>query len=133
MQKQSLTSLATTNTTAECTPLEHRASDCESECIGEFHLPCEKENGLVSEFFKVLGDSTRFKILMLLRERELCVHTIVKCIGAEQSVVSHHLKTLRNVHLVTTRREGKHIFYRLSDKHIEHILDIALEHIRETK
>ena len=131
MKKQSKTTQGKTIQEVECTHAEQNTSACESEYTDTLDMPCEMEIGFVSEFFKVLGDSTRFKILMLLRKRELCVHTIVKCLGAEQSVVSHHLKTLRNVHLVATRREGKHIYYRLNDKHIEEILDTALIHIRE--
>ena len=109
------------------------ASDCDAHSELEIYLPDNAHLTHVGEFFKVLGDTTRIRILMLLRAQELCVHTIVRHIGAEQSAVSHHLKLLRDAGVVACRREGKHIFYSLADDHIKNILDTTVTHLQHTK
>lgn len=103
------------------------------QSIEEFVLPGMTELSHLANFFKILGDRTRLKILMLLEKEELCVHTIAKLLQAEQSVVSHQLKTLKNARIVSSRRAGKHVFYRLCDDHIASILDTASEHTHELK
>lgn len=65
------------------------------------------------EFFKVLCDPTRLRVLEALREGERCVSEIVQQVGLSQSVVSHHLGILRRSGLVEARREGKRIHYRM--------------------
>ncbi len=102
-----------------------------AQSLAEFVLPCVTELSHLTNFFKILGDGTRLKILLLLEKEELCVHTIAKLLNLEQSAVSHQLKTLRNARIVCSRREGKHIFYRLCDNHIASILDTAFEHTQE--
>ena len=94
-------------------------------------LPVEEETQDLSEFFKVFGDPTRLKILLLLNERELCVHVIAEVIDMHQTAVSHQLKILRQSRLVKYRKEGKHVFYSLNDDHIRKIIEIGLEHIQE--
>ena len=107
------------------------ATCCGDAHLAELVLPSDEDTISLADFFKVLGDGTRLKILMLLEKEELCVHTITKLLGAEQSAISHQLKTLRNARIVCSRREGKHIFYRLCDNHIASILDTAFEHTHE--
>ncbi len=104
---------------------------CDSVSAENLTLPSDGAFLQLAEFFKVFGDRTRLKILMLLGKQELCVHTIAKLLDVEQSVVSHQLKTLRDARIVYSRRVGKHIFYRLCDVHIATILDTAMEHIQE--
>ena len=86
----------------------------------------EKQLSAVSEFFKVLGDETRMKIINALSHGELCVSDI----AAAQSAVSHQLKLLRMANQVKARREGKSIYYSLDDQHVIDILEEALTHIR---
>ena len=90
----------------------------------------EKQLGAVSEFFKVLGDETRMKIINALSHGELCVSDIAAALEMTQSAVSHQLKLLRMAHQVKARREGKSIYYSLDDQHVIDILDEALTHIR---
>ncbi|MBR2611432.1 MAG: winged helix-turn-helix transcriptional regulator [Clostridia bacterium] len=106
---------------------------CRGQSIEEFALPGVTDLSHLANFFKILGDRTRLKILMLLEKEELCVHTIAKLLNSEQSVVSHQLKTLKNARIVSSRRAGKHVFYRLCDDHIASILDTASEHTHELK
>ena len=90
----------------------------------------EKQLSAVSEFFKVLGDETRMKIINALSHGELCVSDIAAALGMTQSAVSHQLKLLRMANQVKARREGKSIYYSLDDQHVIDILEEALTHIR---
>lgn len=85
----------------------------------------------LAEFYKVFGDTTRIKILYILLKSELCVCDISHVLGVSQSAVSHQLRMLKQMKLVKYRREGKSVFYSLSDHHIELILRQGLEHISE--
>ena len=87
-------------------------------------------NGL-AYLFKVFGDYTRVKILYALFESELCVCAIAELVGMSQSAVSHSLKVLKDNNLITNRREGKTIYYRLSDDHVRTIIGMGYEHLME--
>ncbi len=90
----------------------------------------EKQLSAVSEFFKVLGDETRMKIINALAHEELCVTDLAAALEMTQSAVSHQLKLLRLAHQVKARRDGKSIYYSLDDQHVIDILDEALIHVR---
>ena len=83
----------------------------------------------LAELFKVFGDSTRIKILYALFEAELCVCDMAQLLGLTQTAVSHQLRVLKNNKLVKFRREGKNIFYSLSDNHVRSILGQGMEHV----
>ncbi len=68
-----------------------------------------------SKFFKALADETRLRILKLLEVREMCVCEIMVSLGLTQPTASHHLGILENVGLVKDRKEGKWVFYRISN------------------
>jgi ArsR family transcriptional regulator len=63
------------------------------------------------EFCKALADDTRQQILEMLLEREMCVGDIVDGFDMSQPTISHHLNVLRQFGLVTSRKEGKQVFY----------------------
>lgn len=65
---------------------------------------------------RALGDENRLRILMLLRERELCVLEVVGALGISQPLASSHLAVLREAGLATARREGRRIRYSLSEE-----------------
>ena len=83
----------------------------------------------LAEFFKVLGDPTRVRIINALAYQELCVSDLAAALGMTQSAVSHQLKLLRMANQVKTRRDGKSIFYSLDDQHVLDIQEEALTHI----
>ena len=64
--------------------------------------------------FHALSDDTRLKILERLREGEQCVCDLTDDLGAAQSRLSFHLKTLKDADLVTDRREGRWVYYTLN-------------------
>ncbi len=85
----------------------------------------------LAETFKVLSDSTRLKIAIVLLQNEMCVQDIAQLIGTSDSAVSHQLRILRGLRLVKHRREGKTIRYSLDDQHIEQLIHVATEHVSE--
>lgn len=85
----------------------------------------------LSELFKIFSDSTRIKILYSLLISEMCVCDIATLLGMSQSAISHQLRLLKQSGLVKYRREGKTIFYSLSDSHVSTIINQGMEHIQE--
>jgi DNA-binding transcriptional ArsR family regulator len=83
-------------------------------------MPQAIENQLT--LLKCVVDETRFKILLTLKSGERCVCEIFGELGKEQSLISHHLKTLRKSGIVKYRREGKKIMYRLADPSVLDLL-----------
>ena len=94
-------------------------------------MPDEQQLLDLSEFFKVFGDSTRIKILYVLSQSEMCVCDIASLLQMGQSAISHQLRVLKQMRLVKFRRDGKTVFYSLSDDHIQMILAQGMEHICE--
>lgn len=87
----------------------------------------------LAEIFKLFADETRLRIVCCLLTEELCVCDLTELLELNQSTVSHQLQLLRNSKLVKYRREGKQIFYSLQDAHIEKIIKMTIDHIREEK
>lgn len=85
--------------------------------------------GLV-DFFKMLGNPTRISLLFLLMEQEAAVGALAERLGMTQSAVSHQLSLLKSNKLVRRRRDGKMIFYALSDDHVRLVMKKGMEHIR---
>ena len=95
------------------------------------NMPEESELYDLSDFFKVLGDSTRAKIMWALDEHELCVCDLAALLSMTKSAISHQLKVLRENKLVASRREGKTIYYFLADDHVRTIIGQGFEHLTE--
>ena len=85
----------------------------------------------LSDFFKILGDSTRISILFAIDGEQLCVCDIAELLGMTKSAVSHQLKVLRRSNLITYKKSGKNVFYSLADDHVRDIIEKALDHINE--
>ncbi|AGF56632.1 MULTISPECIES: ArsR/SmtB family transcription factor [Clostridium] len=94
-------------------------------------IPEEETLYDLADLFKVLGDSTRIKILCTLFEAEMCVCDIAAVLGMTQSAISHQLRVLKQARLVKYKRSGKVVYYSLDDEHVKHIFDQGLIHISE--
>lgn len=107
--------------------------NCEKHAFSPYEnsLPQVKDILALSNFYKILGDATRIKILWLLLEKRLCVCEISQALNMKQSAISHQLKLLRLANLVKNEREGKVIYYSLSDNHIKEIFEITNIHLKE--
>ena len=81
--------------------------------------------------YRVLGDPNRLKIVMVLRNVEMCVCDLAAFTGLSESAVSHQLRRLKDLALVKSRREGQIIYYALDDEHVTELLDVGLDHVRE--
>ncbi|QDA31378.1 helix-turn-helix transcriptional regulator [Thermococcus indicus] len=88
----------------------------------------------VADFFDALGNPTRLKILLALMEAgELCTCDLSAITRLSVSAISHQLRILKDRKIVTYRKDGKNVFYRLDDEHIRDILRTALAHLSEVK
>ena len=94
-------------------------------------LPDDELIADLSDMFKIFGDQTRVKILMALESGELCVCDIAAVMDMSQSAISHQLRVLKQSNIVKTRREGKVVYYSISDDHVKEIFDIAIVHVQE--
>jgi DNA-binding transcriptional ArsR family regulator len=90
-----------------------------------------EELNRLSRTYKVLGDPNRLKIVLALRNVEMCVCDLAAFTGLTDSAVSHQLRRLKDLALVKSRRDGQIVYYSLDDEHVERLLTIGLEHINE--
>ena len=110
-------------------PHEHNAKDIsesikkELNNIGKFQL--------VADIFKQLGDTTRIRLFWLLCHCEECVINISAMLDMSSPAVSHHLRLLRSSGLVSSRRDGKEVYYRASDTEQSQLLHKMIERIIE--
>src|SRR5258708_15451464 len=87
----------------------------------------------LAETFKVLGDTTRVRILDALARAEVPVCDLAQLLGLSQSAVSHQLRLLRGMRLVKSRRDGQHIYY-VADYHpIFGLFVQRIEHVQERR
>lgn len=96
-------------------------------------MPNEEIFIRLAEFFKILGDKTRTKILFALDQNEMCVCDIANVLGMTKSSISHQLSFLRKSGIVKCRREGKEIYYMLDDNHVKELFEVGMEHIEHKK
>lgn len=94
-------------------------------------LPDERAQEL-SRMFAAFGDATRLKLLHALSGGEMCVGDLSVLLEVSASAVSHQLSGLRALRLVKARRAGKRTLYSLDDDHVLTLLDVGLEHARES-
>lgn len=87
----------------------------------------------MSKFYKAFADSTRIKIINALDCHEMCVCDIAVLLNMTKSAVSHQLKYLKTLNIITSRKEGKIVFYSLADEHVKILFEICHEHIKETE
>lgn len=103
-------------------------SHCDGDTTLEESLPASRVVTATERLLKGFADETRLRILCLLRDREVCVHEIVDALDMSQSAISHQLRVLRDARLVAHRRDGRHVYYRLADDHVQEMLENALSH-----
>ena len=94
-------------------------------------LPPDETFTLVAETFGAIADSNRAKILFAIEDKELCVSDLATIVNITDSAVSQHLRILRNLRLVKSRKEGRMIYYTLDDEHIGQLLHLCLDHIED--
>jgi len=87
----------------------------------------------VSEFFKIVGDATRCKIVSALLVNEMCVGDIANVLSMSKSSISHQLSKMKESGVVKSRKNGKEVYYSLDDEHVAEIFMLTVEHIEHIK
>lgn len=120
--------------------MEEENENCEIKVIHkdivekvEKTMPEEEVVHDLSDFFKILGDTTRMKILSALFQEEMCVCDIAYLLKMTQSAISHQLRVLKQGRFVKYRKERKVVYYSLEDEHIKHIVEQGMTHILEKR
>jgi ArsR family transcriptional regulator, lead/cadmium/zinc/bismuth-responsive transcriptional repressor len=93
-------------------------------------LPIDQAQRM-SEFFAVLADPSRLRLLSALANRELCVCDLAAAVKMGESAVSHQLRVLRSMRLVKYRREGRNVYYGLADDHVVNLYREVAAHLNE--
>ncbi len=96
-------------------------------------MPDEETLRRTAEFYKLLGDPTRCKLICALLQQELCVCDLANVLSMTKSSISHQLSKMRQFGVVKCRRDGKSVYYSLDDDHVEELLRITLQHIAHTQ
>jgi len=115
-----------------------QGEQCDCRCIHQERVAAAKEHALpqrkneqLAALFKVMGDPNRLRILWALDCEEMCVCDLALFVGVSESAVSHQLRQLRQLQLVSNRRQGPVLYYRLNDNHISELVRLGLKHLRE--
>jgi DNA-binding transcriptional ArsR family regulator len=85
----------------------------------------------LAQLFKAVADPNRIKILQALEHEEMCVCDLAAFLQVSESAVSHQLRMLRQLQLVSNRREGAVLYYRLNKEIAIQLLNLGLNHIEE--
>lgn len=86
----------------------------------------------MAEFFALLGDANRLRILSALAAQELCVCDLAAVVKMTESAVSHQLRSLRAMRVVSYRKQGRNVFYCLKDNHVFNLYREVAEHLDES-
>ena len=114
---------------------------CQKRCIHPEHALAVRRNLLavetahsVADLFAVLSDPTRLQVVYALLHAptgELCVCDLAAGLGRDDTTISHQLRVLRSHHIVSMRKAGRIVYYRLVDEHIRQLLAVGLTHANE--
>jgi DNA-binding transcriptional ArsR family regulator len=114
---------------------------CQQRCIHPEHALAVRQHllapeaaRLVADLFAVLSDPTRIQVVFALLNAptgELCVCDLAAGLGRDDTTISHQLRVLRSHHIVSLRKVGRVVYYRLVDEHIRHLLAVGLKHANE--
>lgn len=116
------------------------ADRCATECMHPEHVAPllgrivdANQADALATIFATLADPTRARLLHALAlAEELCVCDLALLVGLSQSAVSHQLRLLRDRRVVSRRKAGRIVYYRLADEHVRHVFADSLRHIDET-
>lgn len=111
---------------------------CNVTCLHEDKVNRVKENMSddqiqdITKVLKAVADQTRVKIISALTiEEELCVCDVANILDCSVATTSHHLRTLKKAGLTSTRKEGKTVFYKLSDHYMANFIIHAISQQKE--
>jgi ArsR family transcriptional regulator len=85
----------------------------------------------VAELFRAFSDTSRVRILSVIIEKEVNITALAEMVGITESAISHHMRGLRQMHIVRARRDGKEVFYSVDDPHIIALFQQGVRHVQE--
>lgn len=85
----------------------------------------------VAELFRAFSDASRVRILSAIVEKEMNISALAELVGVSESAVSHHMRGLRQLHIVRARRDGKEVYYSIVDPHIVALFQQGVRHVQE--
>jgi DNA-binding transcriptional ArsR family regulator len=91
----------------------------------------ERELDHLVLIYKAMADFSRLKIVMALKKGEMCVCDLAAHLGLSESAVSHQIRRLKDLALVRSRRDGQILYYSLDDHHVDELIQVGLDHLRE--
>ncbi len=98
----------------------------------EIPIPLDEHTAAhVAELFRAFSDTSRVRILHAILESEINISALAELVGISESAVSHHMRGLRQMHIVRARRDGKEVFYSVVDPHIVALFQQGIRHIQE--
>ena len=83
----------------------------------------------VAELFRAFSDTSRVRILSALMDGEMNISGLAEVVGISESAVSHHMRGLRQMRMVQSRREGKEVYYRIDDEHVIALFQQGVKHV----
>ncbi len=87
----------------------------------------------VAELFRAFSDTSRVRILSVIVDREMNVTQLAELVGVTESAISHHMRGLRQMRLVKSRRDGKEVYYYVDDPHIIALFQQGVRHIMKDR
>ena len=87
----------------------------------------------VAEVMKAVAHPVRLQIIELLEKREMCVGDIVEAVGGKQAITSQQLNMMRDKGVLSSRREGNKVFYRIENKNVIKLLSCISDHCKVRK
>lgn len=99
-----------------------------SEYLSETALDIDVAAQL-ADLFAALSDTSRVRIISVLSEAEMNVSAIAEAVDLSESAVSHQLRSLRQMRLVRTRKDGRYVYYTLDDEHVTELFRCGLDHV----
>lgn len=87
----------------------------------------------MSDLFRALGDPTRSRIVYALVQQDLTTSRLAELLGLSAPSVSQHLRTLRLLRVVRSRREGQLVFYSVDDEHVRQLVTVVMTHLGELR
>ena len=84
----------------------------------------------VAELFRAFSDTSRVRILSALMNEEMNISALAQAVGISESAVSHHMRGLRQMRMVQSRRDGKEVYYRIDDEHIIALFQQGVKHVQ---
>lgn len=110
-------------------PGSPRVADAEQVEAARAAMPPDGAVSQLADVFALLCDPGRLRLIVALLDAELCVGDLAATAGLSESAASHALRILRAHRVVSSRRSGRMVFYRLADAHVRLLLEVALAHV----